>query len=61
MAILKGPQFILTEIIDLVGYEWTPIGTMISNTYYSFAGTFDGNNHTIKGLKVTKLNSSTSI
>ncbi len=37
----------LTADIDLSGYQWTPIGN--SSSYY-FAGTFDGNNHTITGL-----------
>lgn len=57
----NGATVYLDRDIDLGEYEWTPIGTMINNTYYSFAGTFDGNNHKIKGLKVTKLNNSTSV
>ena len=32
--------------IDLVAYQWTPIG----NSSYSFRGTFDGQNHTVRGM-----------
>ena len=55
----SGCTFYLDRDIDLANKEWTPIGTMQGNTYYCFAGTFDGNGHTIKGLKVTKANNST--
>ena len=40
----------LDKDIDLTGKEWTPIGTGYSNKY---TGTFDGGDHTIKGLTVT--------
>lgn len=50
----NGATVYLDRDIDLGEYEWTPIGTITGYTYYSFAGTFDGNNHKIKGLKVTK-------
>lgn len=38
--------------IDLAGKEWTPIGG--SNTGKTFAGTFDGRDHTISNLKITR-------
>lgn len=40
----------LTADIDMSGYNWVPIG--ISVTQY-FAGTFDGNDHTISNLKMS--------
>ena len=43
---------VLTADIDLQKVAWTPIGT--SSTQY--AGTFDGNGHTISGLNVTGAN-----
>lgn len=57
----SGKTIYLNRDIDLGGYEWTPIGTVINNTYYNFAGTFDGNNHEIKGLNISKFNNSTGI
>ena len=51
-----GRTIILENDIDLNGYEWTPIGIIDeTNTYFEFAGTFDGNNHTIKGLSITRV------
>ena len=47
----KNMDFVLTANIDLDGNEWTPIG----NKAHHFDGTFDGNGHTIKGLRVTKI------
>ena len=44
-----GKTFILTQDIDLNGQEWTPIGTS-SNI---FKGTFDGQGHTVKNLKIS--------
>lgn len=45
----------LTQDIDLTGIDWTPIGAYDGwGQYPSFCGTFDGNNHTIKGLKIQK-------
>ena len=39
----------LTEDIDLAGFQWIPIG----NYYYCpFAGSFDGNGHTVRGLSL---------
>ncbi|MDL2264321.1 hypothetical protein LJC31_06675, partial [Synergistaceae bacterium OttesenSCG-928-I11] len=40
----------LVDDIDLNNMEWTPIGTALSTT--AFKGTFDGNGHTIRGLKI---------
>lgn len=54
----EGCTVYLDDDIDLAGHEWTPIGTIdINNYFYVFAGTFDGQGHTIKGLKVTTTNS----
>ena len=48
-------HFILTDDIDLAAYQsgkgWQPIGT----AYNPFAGTFDGDNNTIKNLKIASL------
>ena len=53
----EGRTIILDNDIDLAGHEWTPIGFVdASNTYFEFAGVFDGNNHTIKGMSITKHN-----
>ena len=41
----------LTSDIDLAGEEWTPI-TDVSYPADAFAGTFDGDYHTIKNLKI---------
>lgn len=40
----------LTADIDLNGKAWTPIG---KNVVCPFAGQFDGDGHTIKGLSIT--------
>ena len=40
----------LTANIDMSGYDWIPIGN--SDTQF-FAGTFDGNNHTISNLNMS--------
>ncbi|MBQ8507127.1 MAG: hypothetical protein IJ466_06835 [Clostridia bacterium] len=51
----RGATVNLTSDINLGGMEWTPIGQ--TGGYYAdtyFQGTFDGGNHTIKNLKVTK-------
>ena len=44
----------LTADIDLHGHEWTPIGYYndVKANGRTFAGIFDGNNHTITGLNV---------
>ena len=51
----SGKWFKLTININLNNMEWTPIGDN-STTSARFAGNFDGNNHSISGLKI---NSST--
>ena len=56
----SGCTFYLDRDIDLNNKEWTPIGIVIGNTYYSFAACFDGNGHVIKGLKVTRSLDSTA-
>jgi len=43
-------HFRLEADLDLNGIEWSPIGGHNS----SFRGHFDGNNHTIRGLEITK-------
>ena len=48
--------FVLNADIDLGGNEWTPIGVKDNH----FNGTFDGNGHTIKGLKITELHDGTN-
>ena len=51
-----GGEYIqLTQDIDLTGMEWTPIGLDDLVEYLpAFCGTFDGNNHTIKGMSISK-------
>ena len=38
--------------IDLESEEWTPIGNYVENQELKFKGTFDGQNHIIKGIKI---------
>ena len=45
-----GQTIVLEADINLVNEEWTPIGNASGK---KFAGTFDGQNHTISGLKIT--------
>lgn len=45
----------LTADIDLSGKEWKPIGVTLGK---AFCGTFDGNGHSITGLKITGWESS---
>lgn len=45
-----GKTVKLSDDVDLKNNEWTPIGT----ADHPFNGVFDGQNHTIKNLKVTK-------
>ena len=43
----------LTSDIDLTGKDWTPIGQYTgSSDYVYFGGTFDGDGHTVSGLKI---------
>lgn len=48
----------LTADIDLNNEEWTPIGNTLSNEY---AGTFNGNTKTIKGLAISGTNNSVGL
>ncbi len=48
-----GERVVLAADIDLAGEEWKPIGMGGKH----FEGIFDGQGHTIKGLKVTARNS----
>ena len=45
----KGQTIVLEGDVDLMGRAWTPIGTSSNNGFY---GTFDGQGHTIKNLKL---------
>lgn len=50
----SGKTYLLMNDIDLSGYaNWTPIGTryaLAGSTEYPFAGVFDGQGHTVRGL-----------
>ena len=47
-----GQTVVLDENIDMASVEnWTPVGNASEK---KFAGTFDGQNHTISGLKITE-------
>lgn len=49
----EGKTVKLTDDIDLSGKEWTPIGTYENgDESKTFRGSFDGQNHTIKGLQI---------
>ncbi|MBQ2874012.1 MAG: hypothetical protein IJE85_01810, partial [Bacteroidales bacterium] len=50
----KGETIVLSDDIDLENKLWTPIGTVLGESRYTygFAGTFDGNGKTIRNLKV---------
>ena len=52
-----GKTFVLTEDVDLGGYEWTPIGSSAN----PFQGVFDGNGKTVKNLVVTGYNSNVGL
>lgn len=45
----NGKYFILQNDIDLNNIEWTPIGNGVTN----FSGVFNGNNHSIRNLKIS--------
>lgn len=47
----KGIAFKLTQDITLSG-NWTPIGCVKGQSNRTFGGTFDGGDHTIKGLSI---------
>ncbi len=42
---------VLTDDIDLGNRPWTPIG-LVTYVVDAYAGTFDGQNHTVSGLKI---------
>lgn len=54
---LTGKEIQIDSDIDLNNYEWTPIG--VWGTNYSFSGIFNGNGHTITGIKPTMPDNST--
>ncbi len=51
-SIYGSGNYILLADIDLNNKEWTPIGQSGSSS--AFTGTFDGNGHQIKNMKITK-------
>ncbi|MBP3413140.1 MAG: heparinase II/III family protein [Oscillospiraceae bacterium] len=54
-----GQTFRLGADLDLASREWIPIGgntTAPSNSGYAFAGTFDGQGHSIRNLRITSGN-----
>lgn len=59
-----GEQIALTADLNISGTEWIPIGfstrsgSGVTGTSTPFAGTFNGNNHTIIGLTITTAGSS---
>ena len=50
----------LTADIDLGGEAWTPFEPSSGYVSEAYAGTFDGANHTIKGLSVNSLAASSA-
>lgn len=51
----SGKTVTLTEDIDLSNMPWTPAGNVVAYPSRSFAGTFDGDGHTISNLNATDL------
>ena len=49
----------LRNDINLEGKEWTRIGSSNSNYYLEYIGTFDGNNHIIRGFSINTSSTST--
>lgn len=49
----EGKTIVLANDIDLNNVEWTPIGSVATD--HGFMGNFDGNNKTIKNLKMTSI------
>lgn len=47
-----GKYFTLMNDINLGNQPWTRIGGTFSGTNYTFSGIFDGDGHTISGLKI---------
>ncbi len=54
----SGYTIELANDIDLSGHNWVPIGN--SSTHY-FAGTFEGNNHSIDNLQSSEINEYTGL
>ena len=52
-----GQYFVLEKDIDLNGIEWTPIGTEKS----PFKGNFNGKNHWLRNVKLTKADEYTAV
>lgn len=50
-----GVTILLDRDIDLNNIEWIPIGYGVKATGKAFAGTFDGQNHTIYNLKISRF------
>lgn len=51
---LSGKTVVLDNDLDMSGIDFTPIGKTVANyPGYSFAGIFDGQNHTISNLKAS--------
>ena len=49
----KGKYYLLTNDIDLIGYNWIPIGNDQNvNTRYGFSGIFNGNGYVIRNLYI---------
>lgn len=46
----EGMTFLLNDDLDMSDYQWTPISRREAN---AFRGTFDGQGHAIKGIKVS--------
>ncbi len=51
----KGKTVLLNADIDLAGINWTPIGNAEKFPSVTFAGTFDGQNHTISNMNTVSL------
>ena len=50
-----GQYIVLSNNIDLAGYDWIPIGSDgLTTKYNSFSGVFNGNGFSVKGLTFTK-------
>ncbi len=50
---MEGYNVVLNNDIDLNNQEWSPIGSITQE--HGFCGNFNGNNHTIKNLKITAV------
>lgn len=55
-------NYIQIADIDLAGLEWNPIGWMsvMNEEDYPFKGTYDGNGHVIKNMRITQISQSNS-